>query len=81
MPPHNAAPLRRCLVVLILTSSIAGCATAPSSPVCPILPSYGPGFQDRAAAEISALPQGSYARQLVQDYMMVRDGCRALGKV
>jgi hypothetical protein len=47
---------------------------------CPPLATYPPAFQERAAAELRALPPGSAVGQLVADYGKQRDACRAIAR-
>jgi hypothetical protein len=66
------------------SSSAAGRATGLSEPlpvlrpVCPLLVQYDRDFQRRAADELAKLPPGSALAVFMNDYVKLRDACRAL---
>jgi hypothetical protein len=53
---------------------LAACTTTVSS--CPPIRYYPPAFQDRAAAELAALPRESALAEMVADYKQLRDRVR-----
>jgi hypothetical protein len=53
---------------------LAACATTISS--CPPIRNYPPAFQDRAAAELAALPSDSALGEMIADYKQLRDRVR-----
>ena len=66
--------------LVIATSLLAACATAPSdgSP-CPPVASYSREFLARAADEVALLPPGSAAEQMLADYQVMRAQARVCG--
>ena len=67
-------------LVLPMLMSLTGCDEANSdivvSIVCPAIERYDRATQDRALAELNALPPGSALRKLVGDYAHLRDQIR-----
>lgn len=69
---------RRCAALLIATSFVAGCATAPSDQnACPPVKPYEQSFLDQAADELDLLPDGSAVEEMLKDYAVMRDQARA----
>jgi hypothetical protein len=65
------------MALALLTTSIAGCATAVSS-ACPREVEYSAAQQRRAADELSALPRDGIVRGvMIPDYGRLRDQARA----
>jgi hypothetical protein len=65
------------MALALLTTSIAGCATASSS-ACPREVEYSTEQQRRAADELSALPRDGMVRGVMMpDYGRLRDQARA----
>lgn len=48
-----------------------------TSEVCPSLYIYSPEYQDQAADELEALPEGSHVVQMIGHYGVVRAQIRA----
>lgn len=68
----------RLAVLAIVTSLLAGCATALSDGAsCPPVVSYSREFLARAADELDRLPSGSAIEQMLADYQVMRDQVRA----
>lgn len=66
------------IVLVIATSLLVGCATAPSSVVvCPQVVEYQQRLVMRAAAEVEALPSPSAVEIMLMDYATMRDQARA----
>ena len=61
-------------IVLLGTMFLAACTTTVSS--CPPIREYPPAFQDRAAAELAALPPDSPLGEMIADYKQLRDRVR-----
>jgi hypothetical protein len=72
---------RRLAVLAIATISLGGCGTAgserPPPEACPPVVGYDAELQERAAAEIDALAEGSAVAALLSDYAVMRDQARA----
>ena len=72
---------RRLAVLAIAAISLAGCVTAgsdrPPAAACPTVVGYDAELQERAAAEVEALPEGSAVAELLSDYAVMRDQARA----
>lgn len=65
------------LALALLTMSISGCQTAPSS-ACPREVDYSPEQQKKAALELQAMPRDSMIRgTFMPDYGRLRDQARA----
>lgn len=64
------------LKIAALTTLLAGCQVAPSSPCAVPLVSYSKTFQEQAAREYRAA--GKNVQQLVTDYGKTRDAIRAV---
>ena len=66
------------MALALLTTSIAGCATANSNGACPREVEYSDEQQRQAADELSALPRDSIVRgTMMPDYGRLRDQARA----
>lgn len=66
------------MALALLTMSIAGCATAPSSGACPREVEYSAEQQRRAADELATLPRDGMVRAvMIPDYGRLRDQARA----
>jgi hypothetical protein len=64
----------RLVVLAIVTSLLAGCATARSDGGgCPPVPAYSREFLARAAVELERLPPGAAIEQMLSDYNVVRE--------
>lgn len=72
---------RRLAALAIAAISLAACATAgsdrPSAAACPPVVGYDAELQERAAAEVETLPEGSAVAGLLSDYAVMRDQARA----
>lgn len=65
--------MRATALIALAAAWLSGCAsTANFEPVCPRLVRYPAETQDRAAAEIEALPPDSVLPELIADYALVR---------
>jgi hypothetical protein len=78
---RSAKCLRRQSVVLaIVASLLAGCATGVSDGrgvrACPPVVDYGAELQARAAAEVEMLPASSPLAGMLSDYVVMRDQAR-----
>lgn len=65
---------------VIAMTLLTGCATGGSDrvgTVCPPVVAYGQAVQERAAAEIEALPQNSAVATMMADYHVLRQQARA----
>jgi hypothetical protein len=70
--------MRTLTALALLTTSIAGCATAPSDGACPREVEYSAQQQRRAADELSTLPRDGMVRgTMMADYGRLRDQARA----
>lgn len=79
-PPRLfTAPMMSLLSIVILTTGLQlnGCDDTTFKYVCPALKKYSPQFQDKLAGEYVALPPAS--KQVITDYLQLRDACRAIG--
>jgi len=65
------------LVAIALCLFIAACDQDPNSVACPYLRRYDRATQDRALAELRALPKGSAIRLMIGDYSNLREQVRA----
>jgi hypothetical protein len=67
----------------IATSLLSGCGMGASdrSAVCPPIAGYGVEVQERAAAEVQALPEGSAVATLLSNYAVMRDQARSCAKL
>jgi hypothetical protein len=80
----SAKWLRSWPSTVLTTTLLAGCATGLSEPVavvrplCPPLIRYDRDFQKRAAEELAKLPPGSALPVFLNDYVKLRDACRAV---
>jgi hypothetical protein len=80
----SAKWLRSWPSTVLTTTLLAGCATGLSEPlpvlrpVCPPLVQYDRDFQKRAAEELSKLPPASALAVFMNDYVKLRDACRAM---
>ena len=64
----------RAVVLAIVTSLLAGCATAHTDGApCPPVVAYSPEFLARAADELDSLPAGSAIEQMLADYQVMRE--------
>jgi len=72
---------RRLAVLVIATSLLGGCATGSSDGrtvgACPPVVEYQREFQERAAQELTLLPDGSAVVEMLSDYAVMRDQARA----
>jgi len=69
------------VVLAIVTSLLAGCATAPiEGAPCPPVVSYTREFLARAANELQQLSSGSAIEQMLADYKVMRDQARFCGR-
>jgi hypothetical protein len=73
---------RRRLVVLAIVANLpSACGTAgsdrPAMAVCPPVVGYDAEVQERAAAEVEALAEGSAVAELLSDYAVMRQQARA----
>ena len=59
---------------------LSACATVVSEPLCPPLAVYSQDFQNQAADELDALPEGSAVVSLIEDYGQLRDRIRSVCK-
>lgn len=64
------------LIPLIALASLSACASVSFSG-CPVPRDYAPGFLQRAADELVALPPDSPLAQMIIDYQVLRDQVRA----
>ena len=67
---------------MIATILLIGCATGgsdPGSAVCPPVVEYPAAMQERAAAEVEALPQDSAVATMMADYHVLRQQARVCG--
>lgn len=67
---------------VIAMTLLSACATAGSDrggAVCPPVVAYPAAVQERAAAEIEALPQDSAVATMMVDYHVLRQQARACG--
>lgn len=64
------------IVILTMVTSLNGCDEATFKYVCPSLKKYSREFQDKLAGEYTTLPSAS--KQVITDYLQLRDACRAL---
>ncbi len=74
-------PSLRAIATLLLAISIAGCSSVPRTATvvrCPPLAAYPADQQQRAAAELRALPSDSTVAGMIADYGTLRARCRAL---
>lgn len=71
-------------VLAIAASLLGGCATAgsdrPPAAACPPVVGYDVDLQERVAAEVEALAQGSAVVDLLSDYAVMRDQARACAR-
>ena len=68
----------RLAVLAIVTSLLAGCATARfDGGGCAPVPAYSREFLARAAGELEQLPAGSAVEQMLADYGVMREQARA----
>jgi len=56
---------------------LASCAAIPSPSACPPLKDYSEGFNQRLAAELEPLQEGSAIIEAMGDYITLRDQVRA----
>ena len=73
---------QRLAVLAIVTSLLGACATVNSersTGVCPPVVEYDTGFQERAAEEVQALPEGSEIVEMLSDYAVMREQAGACG--
>jgi len=60
---------------------LAGCGTAgsdrPPAAACPPVVGYDAELQERAAAKVEALAEGSAVTELLSDYAVMREQARA----
>ena len=72
---------RRRVALAIAASLLSGCGTAdsdrPPAAACPAVVGYKAELQERAAAEVEALAEGSVVTELLSDYAVIRDQARA----
>ena len=78
----NAGCWKRRLVALaIATSLLSGCVTVSSDGrivgTCPPVVEYQREFQERAAQELTLLPDRSTVVEMLSDYAVMRDQARA----
>ena len=52
----------------------------PSAAACPPVVGYDAELQERAAAEVEILPEGSEVAELLSDYAVMRDQARACAR-
>jgi hypothetical protein len=75
---------RRLVALAIAAISLAGCAMAGSdrlpAAACPPVVGYGAEMQERAAAEVEAMAEGSAVAELLSDYAVMRDQARACAR-
>lgn len=68
-------------LVLPMTMLLVGCQVESSDVVvkvvCPAIQQYPKELQDRALAEYAALPKGSAIKEMIGDYLQLRDRVRA----
>lgn len=80
----RALKLRYLLSAVLLTTLLTGCRTEPSEPVlrshCPVLVKYDKEFMRLAAEALRNLPLDSPVNILMNDYLKLRDICRAIGQ-
>ena len=70
----------RLAALVIVTSLLSACATVSSERVvgaCPPVVEYDAGFEERAAEEVQALPDGSVVVEMLGDYAVMREQARA----
>ncbi|WP_457650360.1 hypothetical protein [Profundibacter sp.] len=70
----------RLAALMIVRSLLSACATVSServTGVCPPVVEYDAGFQERAAEEVQALPEGSAIVELLSDYAVMREQAQA----
>jgi hypothetical protein len=80
--------LRLWLIVAAIALPLSGCVTEASSDgqsvvvkiECPVLVQYDKVIQAKIADELDSLPSGSPLRQLVNDYLKLRDICRRIAR-
>jgi hypothetical protein len=73
----GTAVFSRLAALAIVTSLLAGCATARSDGgACPPVPAYSREFLARAAGELERLPPGAAIEQMLADYQVMRDQVR-----
>lgn len=62
----------------ILTALLlAGCASHTPVAVCPPIRTYPPGFSERLASELEAMPSDSATVEAIGDYIGLRDAIKA----
>ena len=75
---------RRLAALAIAAISLAACATAgsdrPLAAACSPVVGYDAELQERAAAEVETLPEGSAVAGLLGDYAVMRDQARACSR-
>jgi hypothetical protein len=62
--------------IVVLALALAGCGSRIVT-TCPPVVTYAPEFQDRLAAELAPLPEGSAMLRVIEDYIALRDQLRA----
>jgi hypothetical protein len=77
---RHPAPVRlaKWLAMSSAVTLLTACATVPSEPACPALPTYPRALMTRAGDELDRLPEGSALAVLVTDYGRIRAACRAM---
>lgn len=66
-------PRPAALLIVILWLSACGMAGSDARAQCPPVVDYSAADQDRAAAEVEALPEGAVIVRLLIDYAVLRD--------
>ncbi len=61
--------------IIALSFLLAGCSAVPVA-VCPPVKTYPPGFSERLANEIEAMPSDSATVEAIGDYIGLRDALR-----
>jgi hypothetical protein len=70
--------MRTPTVLALAATLLSACATTASSPaVCPEVVAYSAADQDKANAELKALPPGAILGRFIADYGRLRDDARA----
>jgi hypothetical protein len=68
-------------IVLLLSGCVTEASDGRSVTIkieCPVLVQYDKALQSKIADELDELPAGSPLRQLVNDYLKLRDICRKI---
>jgi hypothetical protein len=74
--PRKLALMLSLLSIVTLTGSMSGCDDTTFRYMCPTLKIYSAEFQDKVLAEQKSA--GPNTRILINDYIQLRDACRAM---